>query len=68
MNSLEEIKATIDHAIQTLELSRTCLAFEIPVYGFLTRTEAIYFVIYHTQRHIQQLKNISRSFDKQFLN
>ncbi len=58
LHSLQDIKATIKEAIQTLDLSKTCLAFEIPVYGFLTRLEAMHFVIYHTQRHLQQLKNI----------
>lgn len=43
LRSLEDIKASIDQAIQTLDLTKTCLTFELPVYGFLTRLEAIYF-------------------------
>ena len=58
LHSLEDIKAKINQAIETLDLTKTCLAFELPVYGFLTRLEALYFVLYHTQRHIHQLKNI----------
>ena len=58
LSSLENIKEKINQAIETLDLTKTCLAFELPVYGFLTRLEAIHFVLYHTQRHIHQLKNI----------
>jgi hypothetical protein len=58
LHSLEDIKAKIKQAIETLDLTKTCLAFELPVYGFLTRLEAVYFILYHTQRHIHQLKNI----------
>jgi len=58
LSALQDIKAGLDHATTTLDLTKTCLAFELPVLGFLTRLEAIYFVIYHTQRHVHQLKNI----------
>lgn len=58
LSSFEDIKASIVQAVQTLHLTQTCIAFEIPGYGFLTRTEAIWFVICHTKRHIHQLKNI----------
>lgn len=60
LNSLESIKAAIVLAILTLDLTKTCSAFELPVIGYLTRLECIYFVIYHTQRHIHQLRNISQ--------
>lgn len=58
LGALQDIKAGLDHAVTTLDLTKTCLAFELPVFGYLTRLEAIYFVIYHTQRHLHQLKNI----------
>ena len=61
LSSLKDIKAGINQAIETLDLTKTCVAFEIPVLGFLTRLEAIHFVLYHTQRHIQQLKKIFRT-------
>ena len=60
LNSLKNIKQSIHHAIETVDLTKTCLAFELPGYGFLTRLEAANFVLYHTQRHIHQLKKISR--------
>jgi len=56
--TLENFRGKINLAMETMDLSKTCLAFELPVLGFLTRLESIYFILYHTQRHIQQLKNI----------
>ncbi|GAA4315272.1 hypothetical protein GCM10023149_11810 [Mucilaginibacter gynuensis] len=58
LNDLQHIEQTIQKDIKTMDLSKTCTSFALPVYGNLTRLEAIYFVIYHTQRHIHQLKNI----------
>jgi hypothetical protein len=52
ISSLEAIKLKLIEAVETLDLTKKCLAFEIPYYGFLTRLEAVYFVIYHTKRHI----------------
>ena len=58
VSALQNIRERIDEATGTLDLTKTCLAFELPVYGYLTRMEAVSFVAYHTYRHIQQLKNI----------
>lgn len=58
LNALEEIKLNVSKAIDELDLSKTCLAFELPVYGHLTRLEAVYFLIFHTQRHAHQLRGI----------
>ena len=66
LNSFEDIKTTIGQAIQTLDLSQTCIDFEIPETGFLTRTEAVWFVIYHTQRHIHQLENIIDKIKREY--
>ncbi|MEO6631130.1 MAG: DinB family protein [Mucilaginibacter sp.] len=56
--ALSGIKADITTSAATLDLSQTCLSFELPVLGYVTRLEAVSFVICHTQRHIHQLKNI----------
>ena len=58
LEALSGIKADITTSAATLDLSQTCLSFELPVLGLLTRLEAVTFVICHTQRHIHQLKNI----------
>ncbi len=57
-SDISKIKEDIGKAIPALDLSKTCLSFQLPNMGHLTRLEAIYFVIYHTERHVQQLKNI----------
>lgn len=43
-------------AIQTLDLTATC---HMPIFGKPTRLELIAFVIFHTQRHTNQVKHIS---------
>jgi hypothetical protein len=58
LEALSGIKADIITSAATLDLSKTCLSFELPVLGYVTRLEAVSFVICHTQRHIHQLKNI----------
>ncbi|TCD26191.1 DinB family protein [Pedobacter psychrodurus] len=63
LKSLKEIREGISNAVTGLDLTKTCTAYELPGYGFLTRLEAIYFVIYHTQRHVHQLKNIYNELD-----
>jgi len=60
---LKQIRSNVSDVLTKLDLTKTCTAFELPVYGFLTRLEAIYFIIYHTQRHTQQLKNIYSKLD-----
>ncbi len=64
LNALQDLRGKINQVIETLDLTKTCLAFELPVLGFLTRLESIYFILYHTQRHIHQLKNIYRQLNK----
>lgn len=63
--TLTQIKASLLKAIENLELTKTCMAFELPVFGYLTRLEAIYFVIYHTKRHCHQLENIHQKVTHQ---
>lgn len=59
--SFETLKEKMNHVIEISDLTKTCTAFELPVYGFLTRWEALHFILYHTQRHIYQLKNILKN-------
>ena len=58
INSLNTTMKGLQDASKTLDLSETCLDFELPGFGALTRLEWLYFCNYHTQRHTQQLKNI----------
>ncbi len=60
--ALETLKENMNQVIEISDLTKTCTAFELPIYGFLTRWEALHFILYHTQRHIHQLKNILKNF------
>jgi len=58
IRNLESRWAKINDAVQTLDLSETCTSFSLPVFEEFTRLEWINLFLYHTQRHIQQLKKI----------
>lgn len=58
---LEKIKANkllLSKTIDDKELSPICLDMEFPFMGYLTRYEWLRFVQVHTQRHLNQVKNI----------
>lgn len=60
----QSIAATWDAAsgyAQELDLSPTITSFELPGVGHLTRWEHLYFGLYHTQRHAQQLQRIHKA-------
>ena len=61
---LESIKSGIITAVNTLDLDMTCIDFDIPTFGHLTRLEAVYFFLFHTKRHVHQLQNIVKSLSK----
>jgi hypothetical protein len=61
---LENIKSGIITAVNTLDLDMTCLDFDIPTFGHLTRLEAVYFFLFHTKRHVHQLQTIVKSLSK----
>jgi hypothetical protein len=46
--------------IQAEDLTGTFAGFKFPGMGQLTRLEWVYLTIYHTQRHIHQIKNIMK--------
>jgi uncharacterized damage-inducible protein DinB len=60
LTTFNQTSKDISEAIMELDLSKTCLGFQFPDLGHLTRLEAIYFVIFHTQRHNRQLTEIKR--------
>jgi hypothetical protein len=45
-------------AADKLDLRETCLDFEMPNVGHLTRLEWLSFQVFHTKRHLHQLRNI----------
>jgi hypothetical protein len=59
---LKSLTLTMDEVgtnIKKQDQSATCLQFELPGFGELTRLEWNHFIVVHTQRHIHQLKNIA---------
>jgi hypothetical protein len=58
IKELERIRRSYIDAVEQLDLSYTCLGRELPGAGYLTRLEWISLNVYHTQRHIRQLKKI----------
>ena len=56
LNTLRKLKSSLEEIIETADLDETCTAFGLPTLGYLTRQEALAFVIYHTKRHIRQLE------------
>jgi hypothetical protein len=58
LGALDGTIAQVQAVIDTQDLSATCLEYDFPTIGPLTRLEWICFFMYHMQRHIHQLKNI----------
>lgn len=58
LNELTALKNEIVLLINNLDLSKTCMNFELPTFGYLTRLEWVNFALFHTQRHTEQIRNI----------
>ncbi len=54
----------IEKSAASDDLTLICTTFEMPVMGYLSRSEFINFTSVHTQRHIRQLSNILDHFAK----
>ena len=57
--SLQEVFAGLAQTAGTEDLLVTCLDFDMPMVGPMTRLEWLSFVVAHTQRHIWQLKKMT---------
>lgn len=57
------LKAELENAADTFDLSLICKGFQMPGFGFLTRLEWLAFVCAHTQRHTMQLQNIYKALN-----
>jgi hypothetical protein len=58
IDQLQKDWERLGEAVGTLDLSETCLDFEMPNVGHMTRLEWISFYVYHSKRHLHQLRNI----------
>ncbi|HMG10145.1 MAG TPA: DinB family protein [Mucilaginibacter sp.] len=60
---INTLTGTFEHlvdTIQTADLTGIFPGFKFPGMGQLTRLEWVYLTIYHTQKHIHQIKNIMK--------
>jgi len=58
---IPDLKKTMDEIKSkagSMDLSLTCLDFPFPTLGEFTRWEWVTFIIYHTKKHLYQIKNI----------
>ena len=61
LKALQKRIGEIIEVIQTKELTVTCVGLPFKGIGELTRLEWVYVILFHTQRHIHQMKNILKS-------
>jgi len=60
LSRFETERTKITDIIKAFDLSETCTARPFPGFGEITRLEVASFIIYHTQRHLQQLHRIAK--------
>ncbi len=69
MYSRETVIRNLKKSIDTLKgVSKNEDLFRVidhPIFGEVTKLEMLHFVVYHTQRHIHQLKNIIKILEDQ---
>ncbi|HUZ61986.1 MAG TPA: SRPBCC domain-containing protein [Hanamia sp.] len=61
LSGLQKRISQIKEVIQTKDLTETCVGLPFNGIGELTRIEWLHVILFHTQRHIHQMKNILRS-------
>jgi hypothetical protein len=59
LHSLKEAMREIRVAVDREDLTASCVGFEFPVFGVLTRLEWITFILAHVRRHVHQLDTIA---------
>jgi hypothetical protein len=57
---IQNLKTSIDRLMDVANKEDTFQIIHHEIFGEVTRLETLYFVVYHTQRHIHQLKNIQK--------
>jgi len=58
---LQKTRSQINEAIATLDLTATC---HDPRLGDMTRLEIVYFILFHTKRHIHQMRKLAPAMFK----
>jgi hypothetical protein len=57
---IAELKKSIDELKEAGQKEDLYEVISHAIFGDVTRLETLYFVVYHTQRHIHQLSNIQK--------
>lgn len=65
INKVNNIRKVLTDTVNQKELDLLCLDMEFPQVGFLTRYEWVNFILFHTQRHTIQARNIKNLLAKQ---
>ncbi len=60
----DELKASIERLISMRNAVNLSEIIEVPLFGATTKLELLYFVLYHTQRHLHQLQNIVQALEQ----
>ncbi len=55
---IDDLKQSIDELKETGNIVNLSEIINLPAFGEITKYELLHFVLYHTQRHIHQVKNI----------
>ncbi len=61
---IAHLKKSIEHLRVTAVTCDLSEVINLPAFGEITKVEILHFVLYHTQRHIHQLKNILEALGK----
>jgi len=62
---IRDLKKSINELKEISENEDLFRVINHPVFGEVTKLELIHFVVYHTQRHIHQLKNIFKIIEEE---
>lgn len=58
---LQTSRAILIEIIETNDLGEICLSFKHALFGELSRAEWVYFNLYHSERHLNQIEKIRSS-------
>lgn len=55
----QQVRMSVDGLVRTAGEMQPAVSVQHPAFGEITRLELLYFVVYHMQRHAEQLRRIS---------
>ena len=62
--TIEQLKISIEQLKELRSTTNLSEIISLPIFGEITKLEILHFVLYHTQRHVRQLKNIYAELQK----